>query len=77
MNFDTVPSWAYNACYYILAAVGLFLAYSIWQVVRIYSMTKSVTATGIMAVGTLISMSIMAFTFMMQFWICRSALKPQ
>lgn len=75
MNFDTVPAWAYNACYYILAALGLFLAYSIWQVVKVYSVTKSVGATSIMGLGSLISMSIVGFAFMMNFWICRSALK--
>ena len=69
MNFDTVPAWAHNACYYILAMVGILLAMSIWKVVQLYMMTKSATLTGIAALGSLITLSIVGFMLMMNFWI--------
>lgn len=76
MNFDSAPAWAYNGCYYILGIVGVFILYSIMQVVKVYMATKSVSMTALMGLVTLITASIGAFVFMMNFWICRSALKP-
>ena len=61
MDFDTVPAWAHSACYYILAIVGIAAFFAIVQVVGVFMTTKSVGATAIVSLGTIISLAIYGF----------------
>ena len=75
MNFLEAPSWAYNACYYNLVLFGVYLIYSVWQIIFLYRITKSAAATGIAGGISLMGLAIVGFMSFMGFWICRGALK--
>ena len=75
-----VPSWAYDFCYYYLAVAAVIVVYSLYSIVILYSLPsivqKIVPVTSI-SIALLLSGAVTVLLTMMQFWICRSALKPQ
>ncbi len=74
-----VPSWAFDFCYYYLAVAALIAVYSIWALVKLFSlpgMIKKFVPTTTMAVALVLSGAFSVLLSMMQFWVCRSALAP-
>ncbi len=75
-----VPSWAYDFCYYYLAVAALIAVYSIWALVKLFSlpgMIKKFVPTTTMAIALVLSGAVSVLLSMMQFWVCRSALAPK
>jgi hypothetical protein len=74
-----VPSWAYDFCYYYLAAAAVVVVYSLYSIVSLLmlpaAVKKSVPVVSIV-VALLLSGLVSSVLVMMQFWICRSALRP-
>lgn len=74
-----VPSWAYDFCYYYLAVAALVVVTTLWGVVKMLALPgivkKFIPATGII-LSLLLSGAVTTVLAMMQFWVCRSALKP-
>lgn len=74
-----VPTWAYDFCYYYLAIAAIVLIYSLSSLVQLFRIpgaTKAVVPTTMVAGGIILSGALAIIVAMMQFWICRSALKP-
>jgi hypothetical protein len=75
-----VPSWAYDFCYYYLAVAAVVIVYSLYSIVRLYSLPsivqKIVPVTSI-SIALLLSGAVTVLLTMMQFWVCRSALAPR
>lgn len=75
----TVPSWAYDFCYYYLAAAAVVVVFSLYSIVNLLmlpaAVKKGVPVTS-MIFALLLSGVVSSVLVMMQFWICRSALKP-
>lgn len=70
MNFDQVPTWAYNWCYY---AFGVTLVIALSTVFStLMTFRKVGTAYGLMV---LFLGGIATVNGMMSFWICRSSLR--
>jgi hypothetical protein len=77
--FIKVPSWAYDFCYYYLAVAALIAVYSIWALVKLFTlpgMIKKFVPTTTMAIALVLSGGFSVLLTMMQFWVCRSALAP-
>ena len=74
-----VPSWAYDFCYYYFAVAVIVALYGIYAIVqlvlmpgaykRVFPFVSTILALGL---STLVSVVLA----LMQFWVCRSALKP-
>lgn len=74
-----VPSWAYDFCYYYFAIaviVALYAIYAMIQLVlmpgaykRVIPFISTILALGLSSVVSIV-------LALMQFWVCRSALKP-
>jgi hypothetical protein len=74
-----VPSWAYDFCYYYLAAAALVVVYSVYSIVTVLMLPASVKkAVPVVSMVTALLLSgiVSSVLVMMQFWICRSALRP-
>lgn len=74
-----IPSWAYDFCwfYFVLAVLVLVNAvWAIWRVMSLPGLVKKVLPTTSIVVGLLVSGALTLVLAMMQFWICRGALKP-
>lgn len=77
--FIQVPAWAHDFCYYYLAVAALIAVYSIWALVKLFSlpgMIKKFVPTTTMAIALVLSGGFSVLLTMMQFWVCRSALAP-
>ena len=77
--FIQVPSWAYDFCYYYLAVAALIAVYSIWALVKVFSlpgMIRKFVPTTTVALALIISGGFSVLLTLMQFWVCRSALAP-
>lgn len=75
----TVPSWAYDFCYYYLAVAAVVTIFSLYTIVTLLtlpSIVHKVLPTGTVVFNILIATTVSVLLTMMQFWICRSALKP-
>jgi hypothetical protein len=74
----TVPSWAPNVCYVYLAAAAIVVLNGIWALFQVFT-TPSVVRKFIpmitLSIYVIISSIVVTVMTMMQFWICRSALK--
>jgi len=74
-----VPSWAYDFCFYYLAAAAVVVVYSLYSIVNLLmlpgSVKKGVPVTSVV-IALLLSGLVTSVLVMMQFWICRSALRP-
>jgi hypothetical protein len=74
-----VPSWAYDFCYYYLAVaavVTIFTLYTLVRLVFLPSIVHKVVPTAEIVINLVIATAVTVLLTMMQFWICRSALKP-
>ena len=77
--FVKVPSWAYDFCYYYLAAAAVVVVYSVYSIIALQMLPASVKKTVpvvAMTMALFLSGLVSSVLVMMQFWICRSALKP-
>jgi hypothetical protein len=75
----TVPSWAYDFCYYYLAVAAVVTVFSLYTIVRLVflpSIVHKVVPTTEIVINLVIATVVSVLLTMMQFWICRSALKP-
>ena len=75
----TVPSWAYDFCYYYFAMaviVALYGVYALFQLFTLPGMIKKFVPTTTIAIGLILSIGLSVVLSLMQFWICRSALAP-
>ena len=75
----TVPSWAYDFCYYYLAVAAVVTVFTIYTLVRLAflpSIVHKVVPTTEIVINLVVSAVITLLLMTMQFWICRSALKP-
>ena len=74
-----VPSWAYDFCFYYLAAAAVVVVYSLYSVVNLLMLPaaakRGVPVTSLV-IALLLSGLVSSVLVMMQFWICRSALSP-
>ena len=74
-----VPSWAYDFCYFYLALVAVLTVstvYVIIELVYLPAVVHKVVPTTRIGINLVINLVVMAAVGTMQFWICRSALKP-
>ncbi len=74
-----VPSWAYDFCYYYLAVAAIIAVYSLWALVKLFTLpgiVKRFVPVTTMALALILSGAVSVILTMMQFWVCRSALKP-
>jgi hypothetical protein len=74
-----VPSWAYDFCYYYLAVAAVVTVFSLYTLVRLTflpSIVHKVVPTAEIVINLVIATAVTVLLTMMQFWICRSALKP-
>ena len=73
------PSWAYDFCYYyafVAAIVVVSSVYSLVKLVMLPSLVKKLLPTTSIAVSLILSALVAVVLTMMQFWVCRGALKP-
>jgi hypothetical protein len=78
-NIITVPSWAYDFCYYyffVAVLVVITTVVTIFQLVFLPAIVKKSAPVTITIVALILSSIVTSVLAMMQFWICRSALKP-
>ena len=74
-----VPSWAYDFCYYYLAVAAVVTVFTIYTLARIAflpSIVHKVVPTTEIVINLVVSSLVTLLLMTMQFWICRSALKP-
>ena len=74
-----VPSWAYDFCFYYLAVAAVVTIFSLYTIVTLLtlpSIVHKVLPTGTVVLNIIIATVVSVLLTMMQFWICRSALKP-
>lgn len=74
-----VPVWAYDFCYYYLAVAAIVVVYSLWALIQLFRVPGAIqrlVPTTTVALAILLSGALSAVLAMMQFWVCRSALKP-
>ena len=74
-----VPSWAYDFCYYYLAAAAVVVVYSVYSIVNVLLLpasVKKVMPVTSVVFALFLSGVVTSILVMMQFWICRSALRP-
>jgi len=75
-----VPSWAYDFCYYYLAVAAVVVVFSLYTLVRLFmlpSVVLKVIPVTSVALSLLLSGAVTVLLTLMQFWVCRSALKPR
>jgi hypothetical protein len=75
----TVPSWAYDFCYYYFAMAVIVALYGLYALVQLFTlpgMIKKFVPTTTIAIGLILSVGLSVVLSLMQFWICRSALAP-
>jgi hypothetical protein len=75
----SAPAWAYDVCYYYLAMAAVVVVYSLWALIQLLSVpgaVKRMVPTLSVSVALILSGALAALSAMMNFWICRSALKP-
>lgn len=74
-----VPSWAYDFCYYYFAVAVIVALYSIYAIVQLVLMPGAYKRV-IPFVSTVLALGLSSLVSivlaLMQFWVCRSALKP-
>ncbi len=73
-----VPSWAYDLCWYYFAVAAVVAVLGVTSLVQIFLIPGSVrrfVPTAFLALTIIIAVGINVILALMQFWICRSALK--
>jgi hypothetical protein len=75
----TVPSWAYDFCFYYVAVAAVVTVFSLYTIVKTVMLPapllKEVGGLGIV-LNIVLATVVSVLLTMMQFWICRGALKP-
>ena len=74
-----VPSWAYDFCYYYFAVAVIVAVYGIWALVKLFTLpgfVKKFIPSTTLAISIILSSGLAVVLTLMQFWVCRSALKP-
>jgi hypothetical protein len=73
------PSWAYDLCYYYLAGAVLIVVANVVLLVQILTapsaFKKVIPLVGIV-ISVVLSTGIAVLMALMEFWVCRSALRP-
>ncbi len=75
----SVPSWAYDFCYYYLAVAVIIALYGVYGLVQLFmmpGMIKKFVPMVTIAIGMILSIGLSVVLALMQFWVCRSALSP-
>lgn len=78
-SIETAPAWAYDFCYYYLIAAAITALYSLWALIQLFSVpgaVKRMVPTLSLTVALLLSGTLAVVFGLMNFWICRGALKP-
>ena len=74
-----VPSWAYDFCYYYFAVAVIVALYSVYSLVQLFLMPGAYRRV-VPFVSTILALALSSLVSivlaLMQFWVCRSALKP-
>jgi hypothetical protein len=73
------PTWAFEFCYYFLAAAAIIAFYGIYTLFHIFtlpSIVQKFVPTTMVALSITLSVILSVVLAMMQFWICRAALAP-
>lgn len=71
------PSWAFDFCYYFLAAaiiIALYGVYTVFHIFMLPSIVQKFIPTTMIALSIALSVILSVVLAMMQFWICRAAL---
>jgi hypothetical protein len=74
-----VPSWAYDFCYYYLAVAAIIAVYGVWALIKIFMLpgfVKKFVPMTTLTISIVLSTGLALVLTMMQFWICRSSLRP-
>jgi hypothetical protein len=74
-----VPAWAYDFCYYYFAVAAIIAVFGVYSIVTLFmlpSSTKKLLPMALMAISMILPILLSVVLGLMQFWICRSALRP-
>ena len=74
------PSWAYDFCYYyafVAAIVVVSAGYSIVKLLLLPALAKKFVPVTSLVLSLVLSAAVSVVLTMMQFWICRGALKRE
>lgn len=74
-----IPAWAYDFCWFYFAVAVLILVNGLWALWSLFSlpaMVKKIVPTTSVAFAIILSGGFSILMAMMQFWICRGALRP-
>jgi hypothetical protein len=74
------PSWAYDFCYYyafVAAIVVVSAGYSVVRLLLLPALAKKVVPVTSLVISLVLSALVTVVLTMMQFWICRGALKHE
>jgi hypothetical protein len=75
----TTPGWAYQFCYYyafVAAIVVVSSLYSLVQLFMVPAVVRKFLPLTFMSLSLVLSALVAVVLTLMQFWICRGALKP-
>jgi hypothetical protein len=78
-NLVSVPSWAYEFCYYYFFVAVLVVLTTVVSIIQLVFLPASIRNTAQISMTILVlalTSVVTTVLAMMQFWICRSALKP-
>jgi len=78
-NIIAVPSWAYDFCYYyffVAVLVVLTTITTIFQLAFLPAIIRKSTPITMTILALILSALVTSVLAMMQFWVCRTALKP-
>jgi hypothetical protein len=73
-----VPSWAYDLCWYYFAIAAVVAILGVTSLVQLFLIPGSVRRfipTAFLALTIIVTVGINVILALMQFWICRSALR--
>lgn len=74
------PSWAYDFCYYYAFVAAIVVVTSVYSMVKLFmlpAMVKKFLPITSIIVSLILSAVVSVVLTMMQFWICRGALKTK
>lgn len=74
------PSWAYDFCYYYAFVAAIVVVTSVYSLVKLFmlpALAKKFLPMTSLTVSLILSAVVSVVLTMMQFWICRGALKTE
>lgn len=80
MDLLATPDWAYSFCYYyafVAAIVVVSSVYSLFKLFTLPALAKKLLPITSLSISMVLSALVAVVLTMMQFWICRGALKPE